>query len=175
MTRLDILKQNFIYQIDLMKTPGIQQLAREVMVKIPESFWTRPSSKNYHHEDERGECGNLLHTLRVTKITRAVYSMTNMPKVKVDQGIFASLFHDSMKFDLDGLATKILTNEHASLMANWLRKNYPDNPYVPEIADIIENHMGKWCTPYYQLSINQKDIICIADCLEVQDYIKVDI
>ncbi len=162
-------------QVKKIQNKDIQSLVSIALSKGPQTFWSKPSSKFHHHLDERGEGGNVLHTIRVIKLVELICNCTSLSQNDKDEIRAAAILHDVMKFGLNGDTNVILTNEHPRLMAEWLSKEFKDNTHVVNICSIIEKHMGKWGIPIYNVNLRPEDILHLADCLEVQDCLKVEV
>ena len=173
----DLAKMYLMEQVEKIKTEDVKQFTKDVLMKAPEVFWVKPSSFNHHHPDERLPGGGVLHTVRVSKIFELVCINTNLPQRKIDVGKSASLIHDVMKYGEDGKAAYILTNDHAFLAGVWLRREFGTQygELCEEVASVVEKHMGKWVSRKYIPELKIEDILIIADCLEVQDCIKVEV
>lgn len=165
-------KEELLFYIESISTNSVRSIVKEILDKVPETFWTKPSSKNHHHPDERIEGGNVLHSLRVIKIVQLICDMTDMPIIERDEEIGAAAVHDVMKYGIDGNSNYILSN-HAKIMANWILDNFGGNVHARNISNIVATHMGKWETPPNSVTISQNDILKIADCLSVRDQIDI--
>jgi len=171
----ELSKAMLYEQVEKIKSKDIKDLVKAALVKCPQTFWVKPSGKFHHHLDERTEGGNVLHTLRVIKVAELICNCTELGQLEIDQIRAAAILHDIMKFGLDGNSNIILTKEHPRLMSEWLTKEFQGNYSVGQICIIIERHMGKWGIPKSPVSLRAEDILHLADCLEVQDCIKVEV
>lgn len=89
-------------EIDSINDPGIMSFVRAVLVRAPTSFWVIPSSftGNYHPPDERDEGGCVLHTQRVTRISREMTVAQDRVQEELDHITAAALIHDITKGSL---------------------------------------------------------------------------
>ena len=81
----------------------------------PKSFWERPASHNHHPEDERGEYGDIIHTIRVAKTADILCQIQNITGVSRDMVISAAVNHDLCRYGLNDDSDKTVP-EHAQLI-----------------------------------------------------------
>jgi len=176
--RLDIaiLKVLLETQIGLIRNKDLRELVRRTVDELPEAFWKREASKMYHPPDERGEGGNLIHTLRVIKVADRILDTTTYNSSTRDIMRAGSILHDSQRHGPDG-TSRVTVKEHPQLAKALLESLVEGHvPEVKEVGDILEKHMGKFQNPSYPVSeIPLSDILHIADFLASQTDIDVKI
>ncbi len=160
----------------LIRDKDLRELVRKVVSELPEAYWKREASKVYHPQDERGEGGNLLHTLRVIKIADRILDTTNFGSLERDIIKAGSILHDGNRHGEDG-ASRVTVKEHPILIRKLVEsKVEPGIPGISELLEVLEKHMGKFQNPSYPVeSISLSDVVHIADYLASQTDIDVRI
>lgn len=157
-------------QIGLIRDKELRELVRKVVDKLPEAFWKREASKYYHPIDERGEGGNILHTLRVVKVADKILDTTTYNSLARDIMRVGAILHDCQRHGPDGTA-RVTVKEHPRL-AKELVESLIGNGTSRRwelLSEIIEKHMGKFQNPTYPVSeIPLSDILHIADYIASQ-------
>lgn len=143
---------------------AIRDFVRDVLRVAPGSFWSWKASGEHHLEDERGEHGNLLHTVRVTKTVKVLCETADVTGVRRDYLTAASILHDICRYGLDDKSDKTVSN-HPQLVRE-LADKFQIRTAHNEIFWIIEKHMGKWGDPPQPIDVKDKDLLHIADCVE---------
>ena len=176
--RVDIatLKVLLETQVGLIRNKELRGLVRRVIDQLPEAFWTREASKMYHPADERGEGGNLIHTLRVIKVADRILDTTTYSSPTRDIMKASAILHDSQRHGPDG-TSRVTVKEHPQLAKALLDSLVEEQvPGIEELGNILEKHMGKFQNPSYPVSdIPLSDILHIADYLASQTDIDVKI
>jgi hypothetical protein len=119
-----------------------QDLTVELLLNAPPWFWSAPSSSSgkYHPEDEHGDGGLALHSLRVYRIARSFCEAE--PKKFGDliaPILSACLLHDYCRYGTGRTRSDYSVTEHPDLAANLIReKGFPD------ISRLVQSHMGQW-------------------------------
>ena len=163
-------------QVGLIRSKELRELVRRVVDQLPEAFWKREASKMYHPADERGEGGNLIHTLRVIKVADRILDTTTYNSLARDVMRGGAILHDSQRHGPDG-SSRVTVKEHPRLAKALLDSLVEEQvPGVKELGSILEKHMGKFQNPSYPVSeIPLSDILHIADFLASQTDIDVRI
>lgn len=142
------MKDKFMAAVENITTSELRTLANYCLGKLPEHFWTQPSSSSgkYHPEDEHGPEGLALHTLRVMKIAEILIKAAQ-PPIYVDAIRLAAMFHDAARYGLNTTPTSHSLKEHPELSAIFLMNFIIPKGLTPalEVAyHAILTHMGKW-------------------------------
>ena len=147
--------------------PGeLKEKVGEILEEVPLSNWAKKASKNHHPPDERGDWGNLIHTIRVLKVARFLSQHFGKSE---DKAIATSLLHDARRYGPDAEAEWTLKN-HADMAADLAREHGLDE----EIVEALKFHMSKWGTEYYCPELSLKDTIILADMIASQPWIEVN-
>lgn len=181
--RFTKLKARLDAEVNLLTTPEIRDLTRKVLEGVPGRVWTNRASKKYHPEDERGYCGNLLHTLKVVRVFRLLISGIKHEPWEEDAGVSAALLHDSRRFGKDS-DTPYTAENHAEVAGKMIGEAIVNMalPYykLGAIVEAVTGHMGKWQKePYYipalgiPLGINL--LLVLADHIAAQTWVRIDI
>ena len=162
-----LLKVILDQQVDSIADPELKNLVYKILDKLPSAFWERESSKKYHPVDERGDSGNLAHTLKVTKLIGKILESTSYNQEDKDLARAAGILHDCMRHGLEGKAPWS-TKDHPQLVRQFIKAQNLECELSNKLCAIIETHMGPWgITPYFpELSLNA--VLHIADCLAAQ-------
>lgn len=132
-----------INEINTIKTQSIKDLTLDVFNSSPINSWKMNSSRDHHMVDERGEWGNLIHTLRVVKICDTLADVLNLPQESKDILKSAAILHDSCKHGLNA-EYQFITYDHPYLVKQLIEKSKVECPFKYQIIDIISRHMGRW-------------------------------
>lgn len=120
---------------------------RTFMKGCPDYFWERPSSSsgNYHSVDERGECGNWIHTKRVfaeyNSISESWIELGEITDFERECGKAAALIHDMVKYGWPSDNNDHTVNNH-DLIAADVAAHIGHCP--EEVVGQIAAHMGPW-------------------------------
>lgn len=128
----------------------------------PQSFWERASASKHHLEDERSKYGNLLHTIRVVKLTIVLCDVTNLPQLKRDILVASAVLHDMCKYGVHD-EFEYTHKDHPSFVRKRAKEHSLFCPYDDPIFKIIEAHMGRWGTPPVTPTIDSRYLLHIAD------------
>jgi len=168
----DMLKYMVGSQVDLINNEELRTLVKKILEKLPEAFWTRECSKKYHPVDERGECGNIIHSLRVTKVGLRILETTVHEKIDLDMVRASHLLHDCMRHGLEG-KTPFSVKDHPQLVREFIKQKGLTCELSEKMCDIIDTHMGVWGYPQYLPEVDLKAILHIADFIASQTDIEV--
>lgn len=142
----------------------VMEFTLHLLLVAPASFWTKPASRRHHPEDERGECGNLIHTIRVTKAALILCDIPDITGISRDMVASAALLHDTCRYGLDGESDRSVP-EHAQLVRKLAQRHEVTCKYAEPIFKMVEGHMGRWGVSAYIPRIDAVSIIHIADCV----------
>jgi hypothetical protein len=162
-------------EIGLITDSEIHDLTLTVAKAAPEDSWRLPTSRDHHKIDERGEWGNLLHTLRVARICDVFADILNLDSLESNLLKSAAILHDSCKHGVNAEAAFIY-KEHPYLVRSLFTKAGIDcrQPTPSYILNCIEQHMGRWgATPFdwadrIECKVNLSFLLHSADCIEAR-------
>ncbi len=150
-------------QIELISSTSIRVFVQDMVSLERSSFFTQPASRNHHLLDERGESGNLLHTIRVVKIVLMLAEACGMTRDPKDILIASAVLHDLCRYDQEG---KHIGKGHPLLVRKLAEEYGLVCSFYELIMDMIEKHMGKWGDPPFTPNIGMDAILHLADCVE---------
>ena len=138
----------------LINNQEIRALAERILAMLPGYWWTVPASSSgkYHPKHSLGKGGLVRHSLVAAMFARFIAIAWGWSRDMVDIAIVAALVHDGMKQGADG-AEGHTVFEHPTLMAQFLRENFPGNKWAEILAHMIESHMGQWNTSKYSTAV----------------------
>lgn len=143
-------------------TPCIRDFTIHMMSVAPASFRTAKASRNNHPPDEREPGGNILHTIRVTKLVKLMADSCSLDRITTDTIIAAAIIHDICRYGLDDEHEATL-KEHALLPRELAKRHSITCEYDEDIFRIAEGHMGKWGPHPYTPQVFPGAIIHLAD------------
>lgn len=143
-----------------------------VVDKLPEKAWRREASLKYHHVDEHGDGGNMLHEIRVAEVADIICQLLNMPQCKRDLVRAASLLHDACRHGLNANEPYTI-KEHAMLIRAFIEANCEPNGWAEPVCTLIDTHMARWGVPPYQPEMLPRDVLALADFIASQPNIEV--
>lgn len=147
--------------------PEIRSFVVKMLVAAPLSFWERRASENHHLEDERGPHGNLLHTVRVTKLVKVICDVLSVQTFVCDLHLSRAILHDLCRYGLDSKSDHTVPN-HPWLVRELASKCGATCFWIDVILTPIEHHMGKWGNPPFQISISNDAVLHLADSIEAR-------
>ena len=138
------------------------------MVKGASTIWLAPASRSHHLPDERIDCGNLLHTVRVASMCKFIADTVTLeepsPGPWRDILLSAAILHDTRRRGLFSLASHTV-DDHPKLVREYANIHHLTCSYFEEIMTTIEDHMGKWSVPPVILKIDAHTALHLADCI----------
>ena len=136
--------------LSMIINPEIRALAEKILAMLPGYWWTVPASSSgkYHPQLSLGEGGLVRHSLVAALFARLIAIAWGWASDMVDIAVVAALVHDGMKQGIDGSEGHTVF-EHPTLMAQFIRDNFPGNKWAEILAHMIESHMGQWNTSKY--------------------------
>ncbi len=154
-------------QIELISNSSIRVFVQDMVSLGRSSFFTRPASRNHHLPDERGESGNLLHSIRVIKIVLILADACGSTKDVRDILVAAATLHDLRRYGSKDEFDHSCEN-HPLLVRMMAKEHGLSCDYFELIMRIIENHMGRWGNPPYIPQLGLDDILHFADCVSAR-------
>jgi len=170
-------------EVNMIRTPEIRDLTRSILGGVLGKTWTMRTSRNHHPEDERGYCGNIIHTLRVNKIGKLILFLVEAEPWERDVFSSAALLHDSRKFGKN-CEMGWTHPQHAQLAADSIKKATfshkgewsPDILKMVEILiTAVEGHMSRFqegpvYVPEIGTPLDIPLILVLADIIAAQDW-----
>ncbi|MBA7704932.1 hypothetical protein ES703_113755 [subsurface metagenome] len=150
-------------QIELISNSSIRSFVQDMVSLGRASFFTQPASRDHHLPDERGESGNLLHTIRVVKIVLVLVDACSMTKDSKDVLVASAILHDLCRYDLEG---EYSGTDHPMLVRKMAEEYGLTCSFYELIMDMVEKHMGKWGDPPFTPKVGMDAILHLADCVE---------
>ena len=148
--------------INSMVNPEVLLFTTSLLNVAPKSFWERPSSRNHHPEDERGQYGDIIHTIRVAKTVTLLCDIPNITGTPRDILVSVAILHDTCRYGLNDEANYTVT-EHALLVRQLAKEHRIECKFDEPIFNLIENHMGRWGQKIYTPKLSFNAILHIAD------------
>lgn len=162
-----IERKHFTEQyVDKIKNPMLKTLFEELILKLPDYWWYKPSSSTgkYHSYQQSGERGLLKHSIIVFKIMEY---LTNIEPTKqllikdldkyglylddyVDLLRISAFIHDALKYGTNTITVaEYTTPDHPNLISWFCYGLESDliNRYKNEldcICDLVVSHSGQW-------------------------------
>lgn len=151
----------------------------EVLKIVPESFWIVPSSSTgtHHPKDEVCDGGTILHTRRVVKVVNDLCHAFNLVKengYERDNLIASAILHDSCTRGLDGIREHS-TRTHDVLVRTLLSNHELLSERMAYVCDLVEQHMGRWSTKDFEVTIESGLLLHLADYIASRNYVKVSV
>lgn len=143
--------------IKTIENDDMKEFARELIKTIPKYFWEvgASSTGKYHPAYTLGELGLARHTCALVRLLNHTFEIDCMGRCftsrERDMMRIAGMMHDTRKSGSqeDFEKNKYTKFEHPLLAANVIRKYkglYLKDEEIECIANMIESHMGQWCT-----------------------------
>lgn len=158
----------------------IRRMVLEIAKQLPRAFWFREASTKYHHEEEQGEQGNLIHSLRVSKIVDIVYpGLNRRDSIRFSLLKAGALLHDGRRHGPDGKSEYSVKN-HASLMGNFILDSVPSSATdsyrakASALAQLVMAHMGQWDPEPVKIDAEDKAILHFADLIAASPLIGIE-
>ena len=155
-------KENLLSFLPLIKNLEIRHFTESILDAVPDVFWTIPSSKSHHPDDERGPEGNVIHSERVVKLVRVMAEGTQLSSDEIDCLTSAAMIHDGCRRGLFG-NNEYTVPDHPSLIRQLASNHSITCGYDADIFSLIERHMGKWGEQPYWPEITPATILHMAD------------
>jgi hypothetical protein len=144
-------KKDFDDCLNLIKSEKIRKFVEKALEMAPKEFWIAPcsSSGKYHPPEDQVKGGTIIHSRKAIQVALSLFNFFDITdQLTKDQIIAACILHDIQK---NGIPWSDKTNyEHGPIAAKWLVSEVMENKFdgdLLEIADLVENHMGKWNQP----------------------------
>lgn len=160
-------KEELLGLVGLINNVEIANFTRKLLDAAPNTFWTAKASRNHHPLDEKGNGGNLLHTVRVVKLVRIMAEGCQLDQIDVDILTSAAILHDICRYGLTG-TEDFTTADHPQLVRELARINKVSCPRSVDVFVLIERHMGKWGDKPYNPEITPSAILHMADVVSAR-------
>lgn len=151
-------------EVELISDTILQVQISQVVNTIASKTWRAPSARNHHLLDEREEWGNLLHTVRVTRMAAVLSEVASLNRRDRDLLRSAAILHDCCKFGLYG-EDGYLQYQHPEIVSTLMIELKIQIPN--EVIGIIRQHTGKWGRCRLDWTDNRR--ITLAFLLHVAD------
>lgn len=158
------MKVDLYRQVHLIFNPSIRNFVLDMLSYAPAGFYERPASTRHHLPDERGESGNLLHTIRVVNMVLVLVDVSTIKGVEKDVLMASAILHDLCRYGLEDEFEHSCRN-HPSLVRRVAEDHSLTCDCYDLIMRIIENHMGRWGDPQFIPHISMDGMLHIADCI----------
>lgn len=155
-------------EVNKIQDPATREYVTKIVESAPENSWKLPSSRDHHLRDERGDWGNLYHTVRVTRICDTLADILDLGQGSKDILRAAAVLHDVCKHGIDAEAVFIY-KEHPHLVKGLVEKLGLELDI--EVNNCIEHHMGRWGKAggwTIDSQINLPFLLHLADCIEAR-------
>ena len=170
----ETLKHILHLQVQGIKNEELRGTVEQVLKSIPDAFWVRESSKKYHPIDERGQNGNLRHTIKVTKLASRLADTIHHNQDEKDLLIAGAILHDCLRHGLDG-RSQWSAKDHPLLVRPLIKELGIESEWVEPLCTLIEAHMGIWGKPPVTPLCNLSSLLHFADYIAAQPDIEVKI
>jgi putative nucleotidyltransferase with HDIG domain len=173
--------ETLLDEINLISDEVIKSFVRSVLLQASD-FWIVPSSFSgkYHPPDEHGHGGNVLHTIRVTRIADTMCDSYSVSQEERDVILAACLLHDITKgvnhsddtFQYDPMhpytVNKFVSNviSHDKKYANDAHSSslFMQEETIQSILRLVRCHLGPWSPIPETYPITYMDyIVHVAD------------
>lgn len=158
-------KVELYHQVHLIFSPSIRDFVLNMLSYAPPGFFERPASTCHHLLDERGEGGNILHTVRVVKIVLVLVDISTIGGPEKDVLVASAILHDLCRHGLDGESEHSCPN-HPLLVRRVAEEHSLTCDRYDLVMRIIENHMGRWGSPQFIPHVSLDGVLHFADCIE---------
>ena len=159
------MKIELYRQVHLIFNPSIRDFVLDMLSYAPEGFYERRASRNHHSLDERGEGGNLLHTIRVVNMVLIIIDLSTVKGISKDVLIASAILHDLCRY---GIKDEFeYTHESHPHLVRRLAEDHSltcDQFYL--IMRIIGAHSGRWGSPQFIPHISLDGVLHFADSIE---------
>lgn len=160
-------REDLMYLVSLIATDEIREFTKGMLGVVPGTFWTAKASRSHHPADERGDEGNLLHTVRVARLCVIMGECCQLGQLDADIVLSAAILHDPCRYGLDGMA-EYSVEEHPMLVRELANIHNISCIYDDDIFKHIERHMGIWGITSYLPDMSPYAILHIADVLSAR-------
>ncbi len=158
------MKVDLYRQVHLIFDPSIRDFVLNMLSYALPGFYERPASTRHHPLDERGEGGNLLHTIRVVKVMLVLVDVSTIKGVERDVLVASAILHDLCRYGLEDEFEHSCKN-HPSLVRKVAEEHSLSCDCYDVVMRIIENHMGQWGDPQFIPHISMDGMLHIADAV----------
>lgn len=145
---------------------SIREFTKSMISKVPAIVWERAASTRHHLLDERDDYGNLLHTVRVVSLCRAI---SDAVEVVSDAGgpgkdilLSAAILHDTCRHGLFGISESSRL-DHPDLVLIHADQYGLTCDCFDDIMGAIKAHMGRWSQRPVAFEIDADLALHLAD------------
>jgi len=159
------MKVDLYRQVHLIFNPTIRDFVLNMLSYAPAGFFERPAGTVHHLLDERGEGGNLLHTIRVVSVVLVIIDISTIKGIEKDVLIASAILHDLCRYGIED-EFDYSHESHPQLVRRMAEDHSLTCDQFYLIMRIIENHMGRWGEPSFIPHISLDGVLHFADCIE---------
>lgn len=159
------MKVDLYRQVHLIFNSSIRDFVLTMLSYAPEGFFKRRASTEHHLPDERGENGNLLHTIRVVNMVLIIVDISTIKGDDKDVLIASAILHDLCRYGIDD-EFDYSHESHPHLVRKLAEDRSLTCDHFFLIMRIIGNHMGRWGSPSFIPHISMDGVLHFADCIE---------
>lgn len=151
----EYIKDRLAIEVRHISNLELQKFARVCLTRLPNHFWTQPSSSSgkYHPRDEQEFGGLALHTIRTCQVAEIMLK-TRMPNIFPDVTLLACMFHDVGRYGLGQKPSDHSLDDHPMVGALFMEGSINTYNWNSEEAkelatnsiEPIRCHMGRWGT-----------------------------
>jgi len=158
------MKVELYRQVHLIFNPSIRDFVLNMLSYAPPGFYERRASTEHHLPDERGENGNLLHTIRVVSMVLVIVDISTIKGNEKDVLVASAILHDLCRYGLEDEFERSCEN-HPQLVRRMAEDHSLTCDCYDLIMRIIECHMGRWGSPQFIPHISLDGVLHFADCI----------
>lgn len=159
------MKIELYRQVHLILNPSIRDFVLDMLSYAPPGFFERPASTQHHLPDERGEGGDLLHTIRVIKVTLILADISTIKGDDKDVLVAGAAIHDLCRRGLNS-EFDYSHESHPHLVRRLAENHSLTCDHFHLIMRIVGNHMGQWGSPQFIPHMSMDAVLHVADCIE---------
>jgi len=154
-------------QVDSIEDEEIKNFTKVLLSKAPPQFWYGRASREHHPPDERGQYGNLIHTIRTVKLVSMMLESCDARPIICDIVTSATVLHDLCRNGLEW-ENEHSVPEHPHLVRELAESHSISCGHSETIFGLIETHMGRWGDPPHIPSVSYSGIIHLADMISAR-------
>jgi hypothetical protein len=147
------LKESLLPEIELIQDDQLRAIVLEFVEDRPDWLCDRASTSSgkYHPESENGPGGLIRHTKAVVVVLLDL--MESLPQFdeyskERDDLIAAAIIHDLAKYENED--SKYTSFDHPLAASKIWQEVCDRRGYIDTgVKDLVERHMGRWCTSKY--------------------------
>jgi hypothetical protein len=139
------LKKIFAKELELIKDQRIKDLTCDILDAIPHDIWRKPASYSHHNKLDRGTWGMVNHTQALVDVALSFARAKTIEGIELDILVSVGVVHDICKYGPGG-KSPIIEVDHPQMAYDLIMGLKNECPYKQRIAQIVNDHMGKWST-----------------------------